>query len=69
MLIRYTGPKESKKIEFSNKPTYIFSPTCEVEDKDVAAFLLHRDRLGLFEVVKHEEEEPSGPVLVKKKGK
>ena len=48
MKITYTGPKESKTIETTGKPTLVFAPSCEVKDPTLIKFLLHPDRLGLF---------------------
>ena len=60
MLIKYTGPKESKRIERRSTTrgmvNYVFDPICDVTDKDTLVFLLHPDRKGLFEMVTENEE-------------
>ena len=53
MLIRYMGPKPAKTVQYGNL-TFVFTPTCEVNDAEVIKFLLHSDRKGLFVPVKNE---------------
>ncbi len=61
MLIKYTGPKPSKRMEFNNA-TYYFTPTCEVKNPEHLRALLHTDMKGLFEVVKEAPAAPTGNV-------
>lgn len=57
MLLKYTGPKQSKKIEYNDR-VFVFAPECEVDDMTTVKFLLDPDRKGLFEIVK---KQPAAP--------
>lgn len=61
MLIKYTGAKESKKLQYFVKDwglmDFTFNPTCKVTDPEFARFLLHPDRKGLFVIVDEPEAE------------
>ena len=54
MLIKYTGPKTVKTVEYNNLAfTFIASeegsaPTCDVKDPSTLKFLLNADMKGLF---------------------
>lgn len=54
MLLKYTGPKPQKKIEYNDR-VFIFAPTAEVDDKATIRFLLNADMKGLFEVAASED--------------
>ncbi len=56
MIIRYTGPKAVKVIEY-NHLTYVFSPEAEVSSPLVLKFLLNPDMRGLFVIAAEVSEE------------
>ena len=60
MLIRYTGMKPIKRIEYGSK-TFIFEPTCEVTDAESLKFLLHPSRRDLFVIEKGEKAKEERP--------
>ena len=57
MLIRYTGNKPKKTVEF-NDGVYVFALECEVTNSAHIRFLLQSDHKGLFEEVKTATEAP-----------
>ena len=56
MLISYTGPKDSKFVQFSNgdqkEYQFIGHEPLEVSNQEHQRFFLHPDRKGLFQIVK-----------------
>jgi len=52
MIIRYTGVKPSKRIDFRSTTQglnqFTFDPTCDIDDEHLIKHLLHRDMRGLF---------------------
>uniref|UniRef100_A0A6M3L6I5 Uncharacterized protein n=1 Tax=viral metagenome TaxID=1070528 RepID=A0A6M3L6I5_9ZZZZ len=56
MLIKYTGTKDKKVVEYAYKQ-FEFTPALEVKDEGLIKFLLHPERKGLFTEVKEEKIE------------
>lgn len=57
MKIRYTGPKEQKRVQFSSGEfVYVFNgdEPQEITNVEHLRFFLHEDRYGLFEKVEDE---------------